>query len=50
MERFINQQNLTRYRELLMRVTDPEQRRQIALLVAEEEARYAPPRLAPVAE
>jgi hypothetical protein len=43
MEKFVHDQNLARYRELLTRVTDPEQRRQIEHLMAEEEAKDALP-------
>jgi hypothetical protein len=39
---FIRQQNLLRYRELLLRVIDPEQRRQIDYLIREEEAKLPP--------
>lgn len=42
MQDFIQQQNLLRYRELLLRVVDPEQRRQIEYLIEEEEAKSLP--------
>lgn len=47
MDGFLRRQNLSRYRELLLRVTDPEQRKQIEHLIAEEEAKDPPPKLAP---
>ncbi|MCW5693228.1 MAG: hypothetical protein KIT48_12775 [Pseudolabrys sp.] len=42
MQDFIQQQNLLRYRDLLLRVLDPEQRRQIEYLIKEEEAKIPP--------
>lgn len=47
MERFPHTQNLSRYRDLLLRVTDPEQRKQIQYLLAEEQAKELLPRLTP---
>ena len=47
MERFLHTQNLQRFRDLLLRVTDPEQRKQIHYLLAEEEAKELLPRLTP---
>lgn len=41
MEKFVHTQNLERYRALLARVTDEEQRTQIKHLMAEEEAKAA---------
>jgi hypothetical protein len=40
--RFINEQNQKRYRELLVTVTDKEQRKQIKYLLAEEEDKIRP--------
>lgn len=42
MQDFIQQQNLLRYRELLLWVTNPEQRRQIEYLLLEEEEKHPP--------
>ena len=50
MEKFVHRQNLERYRDLLARVTDEEQRNQINHLMAEEEAKDARPKPAPAAE
>jgi hypothetical protein len=47
MEQFVHRQNLERFRDLLSRVTDEEQRSQIKHLLAEEEAKEPPPQLAP---
>jgi hypothetical protein len=44
MEKFIRDQNLSRFRELLLSVTDEGQRKQILRLIAEEEAKCPPPR------
>ena len=38
MEKCVREQNLKRYRDLLISVTDEEQRNQIEHLIAEEEA------------
>jgi hypothetical protein len=42
MEKPVNNQNLDRYRHLLTRVTDEEQRNQIRHLMAKEAAKDAP--------
>ena len=44
-EEFVHEQNLARYRRLLARdeCTPPEQRKQILILLAEEEAKDAAP-------
>lgn len=41
MEKFVHRQKLQRYRDLLDRVTDEERRKQIKLLMAEEQAKDA---------
>ncbi len=50
MEKFVREQNLLRFRDLLLKVTDQEQRQTIHRLVFEEEAKGGPPRLEPPAE
>jgi len=47
MEQFVHRQNLMRFRDLLDQVTDEEQRNKIKHLLAEEEAREVPLKLAP---
>jgi hypothetical protein len=47
MEKFIRKQNLLRFRDLLLRVTDPGQCRTIDRLIVEEEAKGRPPKLEP---
>jgi hypothetical protein len=49
MEKFVREQNLLRFRELLHRVTDERQRQQIIRLIAEEKAKGLPPGLEPQA-
>ena len=46
MEKYVHQQNVKRFRDLLGRVTDQGQRNQIERLLAEEEAKEAPLKLA----
>jgi hypothetical protein len=41
MDKFVREQNLRRYRNLLITMTDEEQRNQIEHLIAEEEAEEA---------
>lgn len=43
MDRFINRQNIDRYRRLASEATDPTERQQILRLLAEEEAKLRPP-------
>jgi hypothetical protein len=50
MEKFVREQNLLRFRDLLFRVTDQGQRQQINRLIVEEEAKARPPKLAPPIE
>lgn len=50
MERFVRQQNLERFRQLLGRVTDEQQIHQIKRLMAEEEAKDETPKIGPPAE
>jgi hypothetical protein len=50
MESFEHRQNTSRFRELLLRVTDTDQRQQIQQLLAEEEVKALPPRLGPPLE
>jgi len=50
MEKYIHRQNLKHFRDLLDTVTDVEQRKQIARLLAEEEAKDALPKIGPPAE
>jgi hypothetical protein len=50
MEKFVHEQNLLRFRDLLRRVTDQTQRQQIIRLIAEEEAKGRPAQLALPAE
>lgn len=38
MERFVHRQNVEHYRALLRRIADPEERRKIEKMLAEEEA------------
>lgn len=45
MERFLHLQNLAHFKELLLRVTDERQRKQIEDLIAEEEAKAPSPKL-----
>ncbi len=46
MERFVQRQNVSRFKNLLLRVTDDVQRQQIQELLAEEEAKDPYPKLA----
>jgi hypothetical protein len=41
-EKFVREQNLSRFRDLLPKVTDEGQRKQIEKLMAEEEAKSKP--------
>ena len=50
MESFEHRQNTSRFRDLLLRVTDADQRQQIQQLLAEEETKALPPRLGPPVE
>ena len=50
MESFVYGQNTSRFRDLLLRVTDADQRQQIRQLLAEEEARALPRKLGPPPE
>lgn len=50
MEIFVNRQNTSRFRDLLLRVTDEDQRQQIHHLLAEEEAKAVPRKLGPPLE
>jgi hypothetical protein len=50
MENFEHRQNTSRFRDLLRRVTDTDQRQQIQQLFAEEETKALPPRLGPPLE
>jgi hypothetical protein len=50
MEKFVREQNLLRFRDLLLRVTDQGQREQIDRLIVEEEAKGCPPKLEPPVE
>jgi len=50
MESFVPGQNTSRFRELLLRVTDADQRQQIHQLLAEEEAKALPLKLGPPPE
>ena len=50
MERFVQEQNLRRFRELLPRVTDEAQRKQILYLIAREKIKSLPPKLESTAE
>ena len=50
MEEFVRDQNLLRFRDLLLLVTDEGQRQQIGRLIVEEEAKGGPPKLASPAE
>ena len=45
MEKFVREQNLLRFRDLLLKVTDHEQRQTIHRLIFEEEVKGGPPRL-----
>ena len=47
MESFEHRQTTSRFRDLLLRVTDTDQRQQIQQLLAEEEVKALPPRLGP---
>jgi hypothetical protein len=40
MDRFVNQQNIARYRKLASEATDATQRQQIMRLLADEEAKF----------
>ncbi len=42
MDRFINRQNIDRYRRLASETTDATERQQIIRLLAEEEAKFRP--------
>jgi hypothetical protein len=46
MEKYVREQNLLRFRDLLLRVTEQGQRQQIIRLIAEEEAKGRPSKLA----
>ncbi len=50
MEKFVREQNLVRFRDLLLRVTDEGQRQQINRLIVEEEAKARSPKLGLPAE
>jgi hypothetical protein len=50
MEEFVREQNLLRFRELLLRVTDDAQRKQILYLIAREKAENLPRKLESAAE
>ena len=50
MEKFVQQQNLRRFRDLLFRVTDEAQRAQIKCLIAEELAKDPVLKLRPPGE
>jgi len=50
MESFEHRENTSRFRDLLLRVTDTEQRQQIQQLLTEKEAKALPPRLGPPLE
>ena len=47
---FVHRQNTSRFRDLLLRVTDTDQRQQIGRLLAEEEAKALPRELGPPVE
>lgn len=49
MDIFVHRQNISRFRDLLLRVTD-DQRQQIRRLLAEEEAEALPRKLGPPLE
>jgi hypothetical protein len=49
MEEYVREQNLLRFHDLLLRVTDERQRQQIVRLIAEEKGKGLPPRLEPPA-
>lgn len=44
MENYVHRRNLERFRDLLRRSTDEEQRNQIKRPIAEEEAKDSPPK------
>ena len=50
MDIFVHRQNTSRFRDLLLRVTDTDQRQQIRRLLAEEEAKALPRKLGPPLE
>jgi len=50
MEKFVHQENLRRYQELLLKVTDENQRKQIQHMIAQEKAKDSPPLLGRTAE
>jgi hypothetical protein len=50
MEIFEHRKNMSRFRDLLLLVTDTDQRQQIQQLLAEEEVKALPPRLGPPLE
>ena len=50
MDIFVHRQNTSRFRDLLLRVTDTDQRQQIHKLLAEEEAKALPRKLGPPPE
>jgi hypothetical protein len=50
MESFELRKNTSRFRDLLLRVTDTDQRQQIQQLLAEEEVKALAPRLGPPLE
>lgn len=43
MEKYVQQQNILRFQDLLLRVTDEARRKQIENLIAEEKAKSKPP-------
>ena len=47
MDIFVHRQNTSRFRDLLLRVTDTDQRQQIHQLLAEEKAKALPRKLGP---
>ena len=50
MDIFVHRQNTSRFRDLLFRVTDTDQRQQIRRLLEEEEAKAIPRKLGPPLE
>ena len=50
MDIFVHRQNTSRFRDLLLRVTDTDQRQQIRLLLEEEEVKALPRKLGPPLE
>jgi hypothetical protein len=47
METFIHKENVERFRKLLERATDEDQRAKIRQLLVEEEAKDVPPKITP---